>query len=80
MRRGLKLQAQGRHNPQSNWALVAWGAQSYCSDSGVAPGTRPYIRFVPRAPRVGDPGIRAFLLLIASSLRPPHTPIQAPTQ
>lgn len=49
MRRGLQLQAQGRHNPQNNRALAARGAQRYCSDGAAAPGTRPYIRFVPRA-------------------------------
>lgn len=46
MGRGLELQAPGRHSPQNNRALAARGAQRYCWDSGAAPGTRPYIRFV----------------------------------
>lgn len=70
-----KWQAHRVRGQQGSWALAARGAQRCCSDGSVSSGTLPYIRFIPR---VGDRGIRAFLLLIASSLRPPpYTPSQA---
>lgn len=65
-----KWQAHRVRGQQGSWALAARGAQRCCSDGSVSSGTLPYIRFIPR---VGDRGIRAFLLLIASSLRPPRT-------
>lgn len=76
MRRGLELRTRGKYSPTKQPSAGGAVRTALLLRRRGDAGHAALYTFRPPGPRVADPGFRAFLLLIASSLRPPHTPIQ----